>query len=1752
VYRFIGGFNLEIITKDYGIVGQIIFRNLLYSVQMILLSSKVGSKVVTVACYECGRISRQISKDEYGSQPNLMLCSNHTCPICETIHSSFSVVDRDKWSVAYSRYLTQGEQSYNNDVKNAYQTSSKHQTTENSTIAEEKVMICGIEISGMGLYYSYISTDPTIKIGDRVIVPFGSKNKENIGTVMDIGYYAFNKTPYPIEKTKKIIKKADIQTTPTTDTPVQQTAATIPTIKPVVELPSSSTAMFDRKIDYWKNKLLDLSKRNKMINYRETKRTTIKILEPEFVELFNRLAIKEEELTFQRPIDKNFKPKISAMLSLLEALAYPIPVQLGDIKTDRPLADRRMTLANLHSKSKLARDEQGTNILYLSFGFIEWKEDNSANGAWLKSPLLIMPVSLILKSIQSPFILARYDDDIEVNPTLIHLFKECYDIDLPAFKLENEKSIELYMQIIEKLTNKNSWKLTREVNLGLLSFLKIGMYYDIEDNRNKMLKNPVIRAITGDTDAVNAIYNSSNELSNIAYDNLHPKDCYQVVSSDSSQQEAIILSKAGVSFVMQGPPGTGKSQTITNIIAEALADGKKVLFVSEKAAALQVVYRRLLETGLSDFCLALHSHKANKKEILDSIAANIKLEHKHIKDDIMSELGELFENRQHLNRYVSELHEKILPLEKSPYEVFGELMSLHSISEVPFKLNIPPSFSSSDYHKMLYSVSSYAKALENLGIRFSENPWHGAVNRLSQNIHGLDKSLFELNSIISEILNIFKLNENYTWNGIQHIILLFSSIETLPLFPKTWSDSSLREKLLNEAKQAIEEKQKYLNALNIVTTYFNESIFDENLESWLKSVRQNIDGIKQITKLQVLNDEAVMNMAKDYYNDTIAVITQLESMIIPPDNIDVFDLIEFFNKVASTVIDLKHEWFYTKVKQILLDVQKHSTLLQNKLQQVLEEWEDSILSIDTDSMLSRFKSEYTSFLRIFKSSYRADIKTLRISSKKIGVKFKYQEIISSLLLLKEINSEKKWFLERMPLLKATVNTVKNEILPQIKNLNTSSKTLLDLMQSVNIHSKQSIQEDKLLKIVFVANYLINARKNMSDTNWDAIITDLKVVSSFFTNTLVSTMSDEFIASVCDNSDYRLKISEAKINLKHQINNLEPNFNIFNSIFTKEADFANLNLIDLSKKVSACLGNLALLDSWLVCAETKSVCDELGLSDFTAKIEQSDNTIKNVVDVFKHGFYTVWLQGIIENKKLIKQFRRHVHDEKVSRFIFIDKKQLLMARERIREKIIDKVNNNGSNLIKTANSEWSILQKEMNKKRNIMPLRKLFKNIPNLLLKLKPCMMMSPLSVAYFLEAESYEFDMVIFDEASQIFPQDAIGAIFRSKQVIIAGDSKQLPPTNFFATNTSNDGDDCDKEDEDEYDDEIYDSILEETAGVLPSRTLLWHYRSKHENLIAFSNQNIYENDLITFPSNIEAAPDLGLEFIFVENGIYEGKGRNTQEARRCVELVKEHFDKYPDRSLGIIAFSESQQKTILYEIQEFREQNQEYEKFFVENKEDEFFVKNLENVQGDERDTIIFSISYAKTKDQRDNNRSMSLRFGPLGLKGGERRLNVAITRAKRNIKLVSSILPSDIDLSRTQSEGIKMLRSYIEFAKNGSIALQTNSAVNEEDVFTNTVAEFIASQGYEIKKCLGCSGYKIDIAIINPKIKNCFAAGIECDGFSYASTKTARDRDHLRKSVLEAMGWNIYRVWSPEWINQPDIEQQKLLNFIKNSIGV
>ena len=594
-------------------------------------------------------------------------------------------------------------------------------------------------------------------------------------------------------------------------------------------------------------------------------------------------------------------------------------------------------------------------------------------------------------------------------------------------------------------------------------------------------------------------------------------------------------------------------------------------------------------------------------------------------------------------------------------------------------------------------------------------------------------------------------------------------------------------------------------------------------------------------------------------------------------------------------------------------------------------------------------------------------------------------------------------------------------------------------------------------------------------------------------------------------------------------------------------FYHRDLQALSDHAEVCQLNKNLLEKWIDFRMQRQRCVAAGLGAYVQHIENNKVPTKYIKEGYLKRFYVLWLDAIKPKFSSLDNFRGNLHENLIHEFRELDTLQFKIAVKRIQKKLLDALPNFNNQY--TRKDEVGILKRELEKKTRLKTLRRLFSEIPNLAMALKPCFMMSPLSVSVFLDSDSYNFDLIIFDEASQVYTEDAVGAIMRGKQVIIVGDDKQLPPTSFFRTTMS--ADDFDEpEDSETFDNNAnFESILTEAkASGFREHSLRWHYRSRQEDLIAFSNLKLYEGKLITFPSTTVKAPDCGVEFVHVSDGYYEDK-KNPIEAKKVAELVFEHFRKYDTtRSLGVVAFSEAQQSAIEAAIIEYRRRDNSYERFFNEDADAAFFVKNLENVQGDERDTIIFSVGYAKDKTGK-----MSMRFGPLNIQDvGERRLNVAVTRAKHNVKLVSSILPTDIDMNRTESKGVKLLRSYMEYAQQGIDALKNEVSYNNQLVeidspFEKSVYDYLTARGYQVQTQVGCSGYRIDMAVKHPHLQGKFAIGIECDGASYHSSRTARERDRLRQAVLEDMGWTIYRIWSTDWIKSPESQGAKLEEAVR-----
>lgn len=418
----------------------------------------------------------------------------------------------------------------------------------------------------------------------------------------------------------------------------------------------------------------------------------------------------------------------------------------------------------------------------------------------------------------------------------------------------------------------------------------------------------------------------------------------------------------------------------------------------------------------------------------------------------------------------------------------------------------------------------------------------------------------------------------------------------------------------------------------------------------------------------------------------------------------------------------------------------------------------------------------------------------------------------------------------------------------------------------------------------------------------------------------------------------------------------------------------------------------------------------------------------------------------------------------------------------------------------------------------MPIRRLFDLIPTLLQRLSPCMLMSPISVAQYIDPDAEPFDLIIFDEASQMPTYEAVGAMARGKHVVIVGDPKQMPPTSFFVTNTV---------DEENIEMEDLESILDDCLALsMPSKHLLWHYRSRHESLIAFSNAEYYENKLLTFPSpdNIQSK----VIAVPVEGFYDKGKTRqNRQEAEAVVnEIIRRLSDgELRKKSIGVVTFSSVQQNLIEDLLSDVLDHSPELERYSNAASEP-LFIKNLENVQGDERDVILFSVGYGP-----DANGRISMNFGPLNRNGGERRLNVAVSRARYEMIIFSSLRSDMIDLNRSSSVGVAGLKRFLEYAEKGETTHSRTTGNSDEPSIAELIAAGIRRLGYTVHTNIGCSGYKIDVGIVDETSPSEYLLGILCDGKNYRNTKTARDREIVQNNVLKQLGWNICRVWTLDW---------------------
>ncbi len=660
-----------------------------------------------------------------------------------------------------------------------------------------------------------------------------------------------------------------------------------------------------------------------------------------------------------------------------------------------------------------------------------------------------------------------------------------------------------------------------------------------------------------------------------------------------------------------------------------------------------------------------------------------------------------------------------------------------------------------------------------------------------------------------------------------------------------------------------------------------------------------------------------------------------------------------------------------------------------------------------------------------------------------------------------------------------------------------------------------------------------------NTDWEYVSKQMELLRSLFTAGMVFGNLESY-----SHSEFE---SESDVFASYA-QRLDYCFSLCPDEYDRIALYFSKNIFDVKTacsenvlaKCNDCLQEIDRLDNWCRFSSLMSRINEKQANSFIGCIITCGIEAKYLVDVFKKQFYYQWIDYILFNSSVLSSSDRIAQDKAISIFSQKDIQQFEINKAKIKARLsakrpqIDKI---------VPGNAISIILREGEKKRKQKSIRTLLSETHGVVQIIKPCFLMSPLSVSTFLNPEFIHFDVVVFDEASQIFPQDAIGAIYRANQLIVVGDSKQMPPSNFF--NATIETKNSDEETSDIAD---FESILDLCSATMQQLRLRWHYRSRYEQLITFSNKNFYDNDLITFPSSKTDAPGIGIDYYHVD-GVFDRKNhRNRKEAEFIVDLIYQNIEKYPHRSLGVVAFSVAQQDFIDKLLSKRRQSEPDKEFFFKCDRREPFFIKNLETVQGDERDTIIFSVAYAIDTQGR-----FLHSFGPLNRIGGERRLNVAITRAKCNVQLVSSMHYTDIDLNRTSAEGVRLLREYLDFAENGNIALQRSVSISKfeqlDSEFELEVCEFLRSKGFSVDAQVGCSGFRIDLGLKKPNSSD-YVLAIECDGATYHSSRNARDRDRLRQEVLERMGWKFYRVWSTDWFRNKKDEQSRILQVATEEI--
>ncbi|NKL79039.1 DUF3320 domain-containing protein [Rhizobium leguminosarum] len=1615
---------------------------------------------------------------------------------------------------------------------------------------------------------------------------------------------------------------------------------------------SSEQSIFDSnlsveaKIERARTELLDLSARNRLLNVPRFSKSakTIDIVDEKSAEIFRVLVTQGKSMTFLAGA-KGRDPKDGEDAEDLIELALPDDddrdesgrlTRHSDTKLQTKMTPNALQkrLLDLYFDARTLEEEQGVNILFLGLGTLKWIDPQNAENIRY-APLVLVPVSLMRGSAAERFKLKARPEDFASNLSLEAFLDRVHKIRMPDLEATDEFSFETYAsQVAAAVSVKPDWSVQPDdIVLGFFSFAKFLMYRDLDPTLwpadGKFTERPLITGLVSNGfERGDSILDDNTKID----PHISPREMTHIVDADSSQAVAIHEVRRGRDLVIQGPPGTGKSQTIANIIAAAVADGKTVLFMAEKMAALEVVKRRLDQANVGDACLELHSSKANKRALL------AELQHVWELGAPKGEAAEahdrrLLETRDSLNAHPDRMHQIYHPYNLTPYQVIGHLTRLRRMGLQPSDIELPAAvgWSPGAKDQIVTILSELAQRIDDIGLP-SKHAWHGVgltgitpldLERLTTRLTNASASLAELGNSMRYATDALEREPADSVTSFQEVRVLAERLATCPpelsseaLASPAWETSS------QQIASVIRDGAEFLRLSEQARARFNEAAWEAETSPLVTTLRRlpasfSQSGHQTIEQLDTLLPRflnaagSLKQMLGVNASATLGSIGRLvtigERVADAPDaSPDAFvaaiwegglDQASDLAEAVSTYRQMKTELTGKVSDQAWdMDLTAARTAVaihgQRALKFLSGDWRRSKALLRT-VMSETNPSEMVRLLDFLQKgkAARAAIKDGdSLGRGAFGADWRGEKSdpqpLENLVLwmrsLRGVGAEARQIASRLTD-KGSVATRCEQVRALLED---TRKLMFSLWSDLGDGTPQLFQAaagpdeavltqaSAVLKEIATAHRAIAALTNAVPENNAARIAALELLAAAQTRKRAVENSGELgvaafgtlwngaasdwmkLAAVFDwlsrNGDVRLLASRVtdRSNIATKSQAAASHGERFAAEFEDilkllQADIAVLfgassvaqaSLTSIAERLARWIENDEQLSKYAAYNGRANDAGNLGVGLVVERLQDGRVATTDVIPYFEMALYEAILRHQHSQDPELARFDGEVHSRLVGEFASLDRNRMRISR-------LEVVKAHHRNIPAVSGlGPVGILRGEMARRRNHMPIRQLMQKASLAIQALKPVFMMSPLSIAQFLPPGVLEFDLLVMDEASQIQPVDALGAVARAKQVVVVGDERQLPPTKFFSKMTSGTSDDDD-------DGGAQVSDIESILGLfsargLPEKMLRWHYRSRHQSLIAVSNTQFYDSKLFIVPSPYTQEAGMGLRFNHIPGGTFED-GVNKVEAKAVAEAIIRHALNSPGLSLGVAAFSIKQRREIQDQLELLRRLNPQTEEFFHSHPHEPFFIKNLENVQGDERDVILISVAYAKGP----GGAPMSMRFGPLGAEGGERRLNVLISRAKRRCEVYASITDDDIDLERGKGKGVFAFKLFLHYARTGRLSMSQRTDRQMDSVFEEQIMAALQERGYQVHPQVGIAGFFIDLAVADGAVPGRYLLGIECDGAEYHSSRSARDRDRLRQAVLEDHGWNIHRVWSTDWFQRPKAELDRLIAAIEQA---